>query len=523
MIAALLIAQALVRPISPLSPWRATDLPPEATQPGSGSRAPFINVRAAPYFADSTGATDSTAAFVAAIAALGSGGGDIVAPHGTYLVNLTITGNSVRIRGEGRRSTFLKPFVDAPVISIDSTAGSRQSNMVTDLGFDATGTGSTSPAILITGTNINDYITVQRFYMNGFTKSVNITGRCIWCTFEDGEITNDLSTEAAFDVNTSSAVNHMDLVNLRVASGAGDGLLFNATGGQVFKTIKFYHVDPESNPGAGIHLTNVDASEIDTCYIENNVTGVKIDGTFSRGVNVHGSLIWGTTQGTAYYNHATQATGTISGNFLDTTAAPTVNLDIATSAADSHLTIGSNYDTATSSGSTKLHTITTDANGKTHVSWVAPIGFEYNSESAAPATVSRRNMLRMTNAGAVTLNNLTGGDIGQIMMVWQAGGGTTTLTSGAGGTGQILLPNSKSVVLSGTDTAWLFYDGAAWRLIGMPTSPASQTWTPLTNATLGTPANGTMVYCSDCTIANPCAGAGTGALAKRLNGAWVCN
>lgn len=44
-----------------------------------------------------------------------------------------------------------------------------------------------------------------------------------------------------------------------------------------------------------------------------------------------------------------------------------------------------------------------------------------------------------------------------------------------------------------------------------------------TQAALGTPTNGTMVYCSDCTIANPCAGSGTGALAKRLNGVWVCN
>lgn len=42
-------------------------------------------------------------------------------------------------------------------------------------------------------------------------------------------------------------------------------------------------------------------------------------------------------------------------------------------------------------------------------------------------------------------------------------------------------------------------------------------------AALGAPANGTFVYCSDCTIANPCAGGGNGALAKRLNGIWVCN
>lgn len=51
----------------------------------------------------------------------------------------------------------------------------------------------------------------------------------------------------------------------------------------------------------------------------------------------------------------------------------------------------------------------------------------------------------------------------------------------------------------------------------------AQIFTGLTFATLGAPANGKVVYCSDCTIANPCAGAGTGAVAKRLNGVWVCN
>lgn len=39
----------------------------------------------------------------------------------------------------------------------------------------------------------------------------------------------------------------------------------------------------------------------------------------------------------------------------------------------------------------------------------------------------------------------------------------------------------------------------------------------------GSATNGQIVYCSNCTIANPCASGGTGALAKRLNGVWVCN
>lgn len=41
-------------------------------------------------------------------------------------------------------------------------------------------------------------------------------------------------------------------------------------------------------------------------------------------------------------------------------------------------------------------------------------------------------------------------------------------------------------------------------------------------ASLGTPSNGQITYCSDCTVATPCAGSGTGALAVRLNSAWAC-
>lgn len=42
-------------------------------------------------------------------------------------------------------------------------------------------------------------------------------------------------------------------------------------------------------------------------------------------------------------------------------------------------------------------------------------------------------------------------------------------------------------------------------------------------AGLGAEPNGRIVYCSDCIFANPCAGGGTGAFAKRLNGAWRCD
>lgn len=47
--------------------------------------------------------------------------------------------------------------------------------------------------------------------------------------------------------------------------------------------------------------------------------------------------------------------------------------------------------------------------------------------------------------------------------------------------------------------------------------------TTLSFAELAAATNGTIVYCDDCTKATPCAGAGTGALAKRYNGAWDCD
>jgi len=51
----------------------------------------------------------------------------------------------------------------------------------------------------------------------------------------------------------------------------------------------------------------------------------------------------------------------------------------------------------------------------------------------------------------------------------------------------------------------------------------TQLWDPCTFANLGAATDGTFCYCSDCTKATPCAGAGNGALAKRLNGAWDCD
>lgn len=95
-----------------------------------------------------------------------------------------------------------------------------------------------------------------------------------------------------------------------------------------------------------------------------------------------------------------------------------------------------------------------------------------------------------------------------------------TITAGAVDTrlSEISWNNSGSGVLTDNGTSTI-YSGVK-KILG---NYSADTPPPILFANLGTPANGRIFYCSDCTIANPCAGAGTGAIAKRLNGVWVCN
>ncbi len=76
----------------------------------------LIDVTSAPYSADKTGQNDATAAIQAALdAASQAGGGVVFLPAGTYKVAptaegksaLTISGDNVVLRGEGRDKTFI--------------------------------------------------------------------------------------------------------------------------------------------------------------------------------------------------------------------------------------------------------------------------------------------------------------------------------------------------------------------------------------------------------------------------------
>jgi hypothetical protein len=141
----------------------------------------------------------------------------------------------------------------------------------------------------------------------------------------------------------------------------------------------------------------------------------------------------------------------------------------------------------------------------------------------ATATVDIANStvteLTLTANTTITLDT-THADAGDMMTLIFKQDGTGGRTTGFvnvnllnGAFAPLLAANTRSSLT-------VQFNGTAWDEV---TRSGAHAPPPTTFANLGTPANGVVLYCSDCTIANPCAGAGTGAIAKRLNGVWVCN
>lgn len=92
------------------------------------------------------------------------------------------------------------------------------------------------------------------------------------------------------------------------------------------------------------------------------------------------------------------------------------------------------------------------------------------------------------------------------------------IRTAAGSAERVIMMNTSDVILVGNTLRAMVLQASG----GIVEQDRHQ-FHSVTFSALGTPSNGSTYYCSDCTIANPCAGAGTGALAKRLNGVWVCD
>lgn len=121
--------------------------------------------------------------------------------------------------------------------------------------------------------------------------------------------------------------------------------------------------------------------------------------------------------------------------------------------------------------------------------------------NSAAMIFQSRSMLWSPTDGNILLQNNANNDFDRLQL-----GGTTSTFPALRRNGDIInVVRADNSAYTGIQIGSLLY-GSSTAFASLPAS-----------------VNGTMLYCADCTFANPCAGGGTGAFAKRLNGAWRCD
>lgn len=208
----------------------------------------------------------------------------------------------------------------------------------------------------------------------------------------------------------------------------------------------------------------------------------------------------------AMYGQNATANGNAFGGLLKATAAAAFSIGSSSSGTGGIKNIGV-YGTSSGTDPSTL----TFGSGVTGIAGAFSNGS--NSDDIIVGFDNTTAVFRIKNDGDASFSSPSG----DASLVWDwtatSGGGNFSLTM-TGGTSvtlkstnnipMILGTNNTTRLTVGTDSSFLFAAVAFGSLPGSPT-------------------NGMMLYCNDCTIANPCAGAGNGAFAKRLNGVWVCN
>ncbi len=100
--------------------------------------------------------------------------------------------------------------------------------------------------------------------------------------------------------------------------------------------------------------------------------------------------------------------------------------------------------------------------------------------------------------------------------------GAIRVTNGRGISSRNLANTQDIELITSTTSDMVVVGVGAAAVVVAPGLVQFQTALQFADLPAGQP-NGSMAYCSDCTTTNPCADGGTGAIAKRLNGSWVCN
>lgn len=460
-------------------------------------RLPVFNVK--DYGAAGNGTNDDRLAIAAAVAAIPATGGTLFFPCGTYVTNSAsalvslIDKVSVTIQGGGAPCTTLKQNTPGsgatgPIIEVLTSA-------LTSIGntriFDMTLNGNGTTGKCIDTLNAQEMV-IERFSLtNCQNTGIDIRGvQNLHNIVRDGRITSPVGI----------------VVNARGIKAVGNGnrvvsVYYNIG----FNDASHYQVAQDFTGCAGCMSIGNLADGVNTFSLS--------DGAFTSLGDYCDTTSGGGGAVTTCFRHtaanpftAVNTQGLTARTFFDFSSL--TELQIGQYVTILGYAIGSQIATGGAAGIVQIGTSPVVSGGATAQ---LQVGQSTTSTTGVLEIVGRRTGAGSSVAQLVFPNSAIGGAekrIGIIELLRQAADNTGDMLFYVANAGAI------NEVMRLTGAAGVLINGAR------PLSPGVTTQANLNTVFT---ANGQIIYCSDCTIANPCAAAGTGALAKRLNGVNVCN
>lgn len=465
---------------------------------------PTVDVRE--YGAKCDGSANDTTAFTAALAVATSAKGELTVPSGVCMLDPdTITvGANVYVKGAGLDATYLKPR-SAGTTFIAWNPASTVSG-IADLTIDASAYPLTTNAILTTDV-IGGYL--ERVKVQYGVNGLRLGANTKYSHFRNLYI--NYQTNAAFlsDTNTTGE-NYFDDIFI------GGGVM--PTGFKVTRTtgtdIGGYYmrrvvVSGNSDMTNAFLFSSTVANTPFIIFMESCV-GDQTNGDALKLVNA---------QNINVTNSWLVAVGTSANSiYLDAGSIVTVSNCLNCSAVT-----GASLYLANSPQTIRFFANTIDVSTTDSVfnipSGSQPLDLQFSGNKAfglvlVPSGAETRLILAQDTypniVSPIWVSSYASGNPSSAFNIYDPVNNKNKFLRNSNGTLQVVNDASSSVI-------WTMDDG------GNVIQTGAFTLRSLTAGQLPSTANGGMFFCSDCNKATPCTGGGTGAIAKRLNGAWDCN
>lgn len=267
-------------------------------------------------------------------------------------------------------------------------------------------------------------------------------------------------------INKSTCFNCNSFCNIIMVNNTNEGLFINTSRnstdfGNIALVNNFIGCDIENNANSdnttrfyGIYLTDVDNINFQGCYIENNAqnsddgTNLCIDGVYCRGLNINGTLIWGSKYALKVTNKCKILSGEISAS---NKIIGIMDINDAAHENESGFVIGctirGDYDKVKKLNAELLkNTITT----------LNPFSIGIMHDHTPTPSVKRCNYITTFSSHEIT--NFTDGILGQIVIVRPYGDATLTFNNGT----YIQLKDDNTCTITANQTITFMKYGDKW-------------------------------------------------------------